>query len=160
MSDFGSFTDNTINDDLNQFVVFNLDDKIFGVDVKKVQEVIKIDEINRIPNSMAYMKGVIDLRDTIIPIVDLRLKFNLEEKKHDKDTSVLITEIFGFLIGLVIDSVLDVVNIEISDMYHIPDLGLQLDEEVVQGVGKHNGEQIIILNVNSIFKQEEIEFIK
>ena len=160
MSGFGYLTDNDDDDDLNQFVVFNLDDKIFGVDVKKVQEVIKIDEINSIPNSMAYMKGVIDLRDTIIPIVDLRLKFNLEEKKHDKDTSVLITEIFGFLIGLVIDSVLDVVNIEISDIYHIPDLGLQLSEEVVQGVGKHNGEQIIVLNVNNIFKQEEIEFIK
>ena len=103
---------------INQYVTFQLRNETFGIEVMKVKEVLYITEVTEIPNTLPYMKGVIDLRGVIVPLVDTRVKFGLEQGPYGSDTVVLILEYSDQLIGLIADSVSDVVTI--SEMIIFP----------------------------------------
>ncbi len=145
--------------DTQQYVSFSIGEEIFGIEVMKAQEVLGKVELTSVPKTMPYMKGVIDLRDTIVPIIDLRAKFGIDEKEYDKDTVTLITEIRGFLIGLIVDSVSDVVTLSFEEIQDTPHFSSEIDTDAVKGIGKHNERIIIIIDVDRIFSQEELKLL-
>jgi purine-binding chemotaxis protein CheW len=101
-------------------VTITMDKEIFGVDVSKVQEITGLADVSTVPNAMPYMKGVMNLRGKVISLVDMRLKFNFPERPYDKLTVVMICEIKGVLIGIIVDSVSDVINITSRDIQDTP----------------------------------------
>ncbi len=142
------------------FVTISLSGENFGVDVTKIQEIIGMPETSLVPNAMPYMKGVTSLRGRVIPLVDLRLKFNMQEKTYDKLTVVLIAEIRDTLVGLIVDSVSDVINVASSDIQKTPHFSTNISTDCIKGVVKIEEEIFIIIDVDRIFNKEELSTIK
>ena len=142
------------------FVTISIGEDKFGIDVTKIQEIIGMPEMANVPNAQKYMKGVANLRGRVIPLIDLRVKFKMPEKEYDKLTVVMIAEIKGVLIGLIVDSVSDVMNIPISEIQDTPHFASDIETDCISGMGKVGEEIVIIIDVNKIFTDDEIEAIQ
>ncbi len=145
--------------DEDNYVTFMVGDECYGVDVGRVSEVVGLDDITFLPNMKSYMKGLKNLRGEIIPLIDLNLRFGLAEKEYDKLTSIIVTEIKDKSIGLIVDSVLNVVNLPESEMQNTPHFSDNVEIDCISGVGKMEDVIVIILNVDKIFTDEELENI-
>ena len=143
-----------------QYVNFNLGNDTFGIEVSNIQEILGAVEITHLPNTMQYMKGVIDLRDTIVPIIDLRLKFDQEKYDNKGDSVILITEIKNMLIGLAVDSVSDVITMELSEIQKTPHFSSEIESDAIIGIGKYDNKIIVILLPEKLFKSDELEVLK
>jgi purine-binding chemotaxis protein CheW len=142
------------------FVTVNIEDETYGVDVGKIQEIIGITETSHIPNSLPFMKGIVNLRGTIVPLIDMRLKFGLPEKAYDKLTVIMIAEIKNRLIGMIVDSILDVVSIAVDTIQDTPHFSSNIRMDCIEGIGKINERIIILMNVDKVFSDEELGLIK
>ncbi len=143
-----------------QYVTFSIGKEMYGIDVIRAQEVLNLTTITKVPNTMPFMKGVIDLRGKIVPLVDMRIKFNLEERQYDQNTVIIIVEVRKMLFGMIVDSVSDVVSMSIGDIQNTPHFTLEVEKDSVIGIGRINGSLIIVLDVDRILTAEEIERIK
>lgn len=141
------------------FVTFSLAGDKFGVDVSKIQEIIGVPETAHVPNTMAYMKGVTNLRGRVIPLIDLRIKFSLPEKEYDKMTVVLIAEVSDICVGLIVDSVSDVVSLPVTDIQDTPHFSDSINADCIEGTCKMEKEILIIIDVDQIFDEEELSSI-
>lgn len=139
-----------------QYVAFMLDDELFGADVMKAQEVLGMTPIDHVPDTMPYMKGVIDLRGKIVPIVNLRIKFGMEEIPYNDETAIIITEMHDEIVGLIVDSVVDVTSISREEIQNTPHFTAKMDKDSVKGIGKVGDKIIILLDVNKILSKEEM----
>ncbi len=146
------------------YLTFTLDQEDFAVDVAGVREVLDFTAVTRVPRTPEYMKGVINLRGNVVPVVDMRLKFGLPEGEKTVDTCIIVMEVemegAVTVIGAVADSVKEVFELEPDDIEPPPRLGTRLESEFVSGMGKRNGDFIIILDVNRIFSTEEVEYLR
>lgn len=149
----------TESDDL-MFVTISLAGDRYGINVQNIQEIIGVPETANVPNSMPYMKGVTSLRGKVIPLVDLRMKFNLEPKEYDKLTVVLIAEIKENLIGFIVDSVSDVISIQAAEVQDTPHFSVNIDTDCIQGACKLEEEILIIIDVDKIFNEDELVSIQ
>lgn len=138
------------------FVTISLDGDRYGINVQNIQEIIGVPDAAHVPNTMPYMKGVTSLRGKVIPLVDLRIKFNLSEKEYDKLTVVLIAEIQENLIGFIVDSVSDVISIPVSEIQNTPHFSTSIDADCIYGVCKLEEEILIIIDIEKVFKNEEL----
>ncbi len=138
------------------FVTISLDGDRYGINVQNIQEIIGVPETAHVPNTMPYMKGVTSLRGKVIPLVDLRIKFNLSEKEYDKLTVVLITEIQENLIGFIVDSVSDVISIPVSEIQNTPHFSTSIDADCIYGACKLEEEILIIIDIEKVFKNDEL----
>ena len=143
-----------------QYVTFSIKDELYGIDVRRAQEVMNLPQITKVPNTMPYMKGVIDLRGKIIPLIDMRIKFNIEEKVYDQKTVIIIIDVKKVICGVIVDSVSDVVNMSINDVQHTPHFASEIDKDSIFGIGKINEKLVIVLNVDKILSDEELNLIK
>lgn len=143
-----------------QYVTFSIKDELFGIDVRRAQEVMNLPKITRVPNTMSFMKGVIDLRGKIIPLIDMRVKFKIEEKVYDHKTVVIIIDVKNILCGIIVDSVSDVVNISLEEVQHTPHFASEIDKDSVFGIGKINGKLVMVLDVDRLLTDEELLLIK
>lgn len=146
-----------------QYVTFALDHELYGIDVKKVQEVLNlfsIENIARVPNSLKFMKGVIDLRGKIVPIIDLRIKFNIAETEYNNKTVVIIIDLRNILFGLIVDSVFDVISMTIDEIQNTPHFALDINSDAVIGIYKKNERLVIILDVDNLINEDEYQGIK
>ena len=143
-----------------QYVTFSIKDELYGIDVGRAQEVMNLPRITRVPNTMAFMKGVIDLRGTIIPLVDMRIKFKIEEKAYDQKTVIIIIDVKSVICGLIVDSVSDVVSMSINDVQHTPHFAAEIDKDSVSGIGKIGEQLVIVLDVDKLLTDEELLLIK
>jgi len=143
-----------------QYVTFSIKDELFGIDVRRAQEVMNIPQITKVPNTMPFMKGVIDLRGTIIPLIDLRIKFKIEEKAYDQNTVIIIIDVKNVVCGVIVDSVSDVVTMSLEDVQHTPHFASEIDKDSVFGIGKINEKLVIVLDVDKILTDEELLLIK
>ncbi len=143
----------------NQYVTFTIDDEIYGVDVLKVYEIVGMTKITYVPNSMNYMKGVIDLRGRVIPVVDMRLKFNMDEREYDDITVILIVEVMDKLIGMIVDTVSDVIGLPEGSIQDTPHFSAKIDSDYISGIGRNNGDLIILIDVDKILTWDELERI-
>src|SRR5215831_1044102 len=122
-------------DPMLQVVSFKIGDEEFGLDILRVQEIIRIQELTRVPNSPNFVDGVINLRGKVIPVVALRKRFGLEQIPHDKQTRIVVVEVNGTVLGFIVDSVSEVLRIPAETVEPPPRLG-KVEREYVSGVGK------------------------
>ncbi|HOO72509.1 MAG TPA: chemotaxis protein CheW [Spirochaetota bacterium] len=166
MEDFTSFDVNTKkavkteeNDD-RQFVTFEIAGETYGVSILRVQEIIGMTKITEIPNSLAFMRGVINLRGSVVPVIDMRKKFKLPEKEYDFFTVIIIVEVAESLIGMIVDTVSDVMSLPVSGIQETPNFSTQIETDFIEGIGQKDNTLIIILNVDRILTIEEREKIE
>ena len=141
--------------DLLQLVTFSIGDEEFGVDILKVQEIIRTMEITKVPRAPMFVEGVINLRGKVIPIIDLRKRFGLETKSHDKNTRIIVIEITNMIVGFVVDSVSEVLRIPASTVEPPPPVVAGLESEYISGVGKLEDRLLILLDLNRLLSREE-----
>jgi len=143
-----------------QYVTFIIGEENYGVNILKVQEIIGMTRITKVPNMLDYMKGVINLRGKVIPVIDMRLKFNMPEKEYDDITVILIVEVNDREVGMIVDSVSDVMEIIVSSVQDTPQFHASIDTNYIKGIGNVGEMLIILLDVNGIMSYEEFEKIE
>lgn len=144
----------------HQFVTFTIGEETYGIEVLKVQEIIGITPITHVPNTISYMKGVINLRGSVVPVVDMRMKFCMEEREYDAFTVIIIVEVKERMIGMIVDSVSDVVSIPIKSIQDTPHFSSKIETDFIEGIGQVDSKLVIILNVEKILSTEEIREIE
>jgi len=138
------------------FVTFSLDNETFGIDVMKVEEIIGFIPVTRIPKSADYLKGVINLRGKVVPVIDLRLKFRMDDKGYDASTVILIVNVENRSVGLIADSVSDVADIP-GDMIHdYSDIENGQKNHFIKNIANFNDELILIMDIDSLMKEIDI----
>jgi purine-binding chemotaxis protein CheW len=146
------------------YLTFTLDQEDFAVDVAGVREVLDFTNVTRVPRTPDFMKGVINLRGSVVPVVDMRLKFGLPETEKTVDTCVIVLEVEldgeVTVIGAIADSVKEVFELDSADIEPPPRLGTRMETEFISGMGKHNDDFIIILDVNRVFSTQEMELFR
>jgi len=152
-------TDNKLLDD-GQLFTFMLANEIYGIEISKVREVMDFKKITIVPKTPGFMKGVINLRGGVVPVIDLRLKFGMEETEKTVDTCIIIVDISvdgeQTFIGALADSVKEVITLEPDNIEPAPKIGTRLDTEYIKGMGKLNDEFVIVLDIEKIFTTEEL----
>ena len=142
--------------DLLQMVTFKIGEEEFGVDILRVQEIIRIMEITRVPKAPHFVEGVINLRGRVIPIIDLRRRFGLTAREHDKDTRIIVIEINNMIVGFVVDAVHEVLRIPADTVEPPPPAVMGgVDSEYIKGVGKLDDRLLILLDLDRLLSQEE-----
>ena len=142
-----------------QHVTFLIGEETYGVGVLKVQEIIGMTDITHVPNTVHFMEGVINLRGSVVPVVDMRKKFRMKEREYDKYTVIIIVEVKERLIGMIVDSVSDVVNIPVSCIQSTPHFTAKIETDFIKGIGQIDNNLIIILDVDSILSEDELKNI-
>ncbi len=140
------------SEEIYQVVSFNIGTEEYAVDILDVQEIIRMVEITPVPKAPYYVEGVINLRGKVIPIVDLRLRFGLPAAERTKETRIVVVDISRIIIGLVIDSVSEVLRIP-SSLIEPPPTGKQGGAEFYKGVGRVDGRLLILLDLNRLLGQ-------
>ena len=135
--------------DLLQLVSFHIGGEEFGLDILRVQEIIRVQQLTRVPNSPEYVDGVINLRGKVIPVISLRKRIGLEDLKHDKQTRIVVVEVKGTVLGFIVDSVSEVLRIPAETVEPPPRLN-KVDREYVSGVGKLDNRLLILLDVDRL----------
>jgi purine-binding chemotaxis protein CheW len=138
-----------------QVVSFHLGNEEYGVDISQVQEIIRMVEITHVPRAPQFMEGVINLRGQLIPIVDLRTRFAMPHIDHTKSTRIVVTEVGAKKVGIIVDSVSEVINIPIEQIEEAPEMIAGVGTEYIQGVGKVNDRLIILLDLTMVITGEE-----
>jgi purine-binding chemotaxis protein CheW len=148
---------------VSQFLTFTLDDEQYAIAVAKVREVLEYTRITKLPRSAAYMKGIINLRGTGVPVIDLRLKFGLPETRVGKDTSIIVTEVDSgaglVVVGALADAVHEVIDMDEASIEATPRFGTRLAAEFILGVGKREELFVILLDIDRIFNAEEVSLL-
>lgn len=142
-----------------QHVTFLIGEETYGIEVLKVQEIIGMTEITHVPNTASFMEGVINLRGSVVPVVDMRKKFNMEEREYDSYTVIIIVEVNNRLVGMIVDSVSDVMNIPISSIQSTPHFTTRIETDFIKGIGQVNNNLVIILDVGAILSNDELKII-
>lgn len=149
---------------MNQYLTFNLDDEVFALGIAKVREVLDFTDVTRVPQTPAFMRGVINLRGNVVPVVDMRTKFGMSETQPTVNTCIIIAEVMmdgeSSVLGALVDSVQEVLELDADQIEPPPRIGTKLDTEFIRGMGKHNEEFIIILDIDRVFSADEISLIQ
>jgi purine-binding chemotaxis protein CheW len=138
-----------------QLVSFRLAQEEYGVEITKVQEIILLGEITRVPQTSEYIKGLINLRSTVIPIVDLRLRFGLAQEEATDETRIMVVNVAGKTIGIIVDGVSEVLRISHDQIAPPPPTVAGLGREYLTGLVKLNNRLLILLDIDKILGQEE-----
>ena len=147
-----------------QYVTFELDEEIFGLDVSKVLEILDVTTITKVPQSPDFMLGVINVRGSVVPVVDLRLKFGIKRVEATADTRIVIMEVALdgeiVVVGTLADSVLDVMELKPSQIEPPPKIGAKWRTEFINGIGRHGDRFIILLNIDRIFSGDGLAAVR
>jgi len=145
---------------IEKYLTFALGDEEYGVEILKVREIIGMLDITPVPHTPPFIKGVINLRGKVIPVIDLRLKFGFEPREYTERTCIIIVEVPGktqnMLIGMVVDSVSEVLNVSTKDIEPPPDFGTNIDTKCILGMAKVKGKVKILLDIERVLTSEEI----
>ena len=139
-----------------EYLTFTLGSEEYGIDILKVQEIRGYDAVTRIANSPAFIKGVINLRGVIVPIVDLRIKFNLGEPTYDQFTVVIILNIGGRVVGMVVDSVSDVTTLMPDQVKPAPEMGTAFSSDYMIGLGTIDERMLILVNIDKLMSSADM----
>ena len=144
-----------LSGDVLKVVSFRLGSEEYGVDITQVQEIIRLVEITHVPRAPHFMEGVINLRGQLIPIIDLRTRFGMSRIDPTKSTRIVVTEIGNKRVGIVVDSVSEVLNIPVENVEEAPEMVAGVGTEYIQGVGKLGDRLIIMLDLTMVISTEE-----
>jgi len=147
-----------------QYLTFTLDDEVFALDIEKVREVLDFRSITRVPKTPEFMRGVINLRGSVVPVVDLRLKFGLTRTEQMAHTCIIIVEVAvdgeTTVLGALADSVEEVLDLGADHIEPAPKIGTKLNTEFIKGMGKQNDHFIIILDIDKVFSTDELALVQ
>lgn len=141
--------------DGSQYLTFQLGDELYGVDILRVQEIKGYTTVTKIPNTLPHIKGVLNLRGTIVPIVELRTKFGMPTIDYTMFTVIVVVVVQDRIMGLVVDSVSDVLNISKKDIQVPPEFGAKVDVSVLTGIGKSGDKLVALLNIDRLLTDGE-----
>ena len=146
-----------------QYLSFKLGEEIFAVDVAKVREILDVTAITKVPQTPEYMRGVINLRGSVVPVMDMRLKFGLPATERTVNTCIIVMEVTHdgetMVLGSLADSVQEVLELEPDQIEPPPRIGTHLRTDFIKGMGKYNDLFIIILDVDRVFNTGDLDTI-
>ncbi|GAB0057193.1 Chemotaxis protein CheW [Candidatus Magnetaquicoccaceae bacterium FCR-1] len=147
-----------------QYLTFTLGAEVFAVDIAKIREVLEYSSVTKVPRTPDFMCGVINLRGSVVPVVDMRLKFNMGQSEKSVNTCIIILEIAQddgvVVMGALVDSVREVMELEPDQVEPPPKIGMRLRAEFLKGMGKQDGRFIMILDIDKIFSIEELSAVQ
>lgn len=144
----------------NRFLTFYLEDEIYGVNIFNVKEIIAMMKTTPVPKTPPFIKGVMNLRGNIIPVVDMRIKFDMPEVEAQMYTAIIIITIEGKNIGFIVDKVEEVVNVEDENISPPPEFGSNVDTKFIQSMAKQKNKVVMILDLVALFGEEELSFVQ
>jgi purine-binding chemotaxis protein CheW len=149
---------------INSYLTFKLEDEIFVANVSKVLNIFDMTKIKRVPKSPPYMKGVINLRGSVLPLIDTKIKFDMGETIYTPNTCILVLDIDingdPVHVGALVDSVQEVIEIDESQIMPAPTIGSKYKSEFIEGMAKINNEFIMLLNMDMIFSTSELSLLR
>ena len=150
--------------EIRQYLTFRLAEEVFGLDVGKVREILDMTTITKIPRTPEFLRGVINLRGNVVPVVDMRLKFGLPTVEKTVDTCIVVTEVTleneTTVLGALVDSVQEVFELEPGQIEPAPRIGTRLRTEFILGMGKRDGKFIMLLDVDRVFSCDELSLVQ
>jgi purine-binding chemotaxis protein CheW len=142
-----------------KYLTFALGDEEYGVEILKIREIIGMMDVTTVPQMPRFVKGVINLRGKVIPVIDLRLRFGLDPKIYDERTCIIVAEVKGqgsnVQMGLVVDTVSEVVTINLEDMETTPSFGVNVDTHYILGMAKLKGRVKILLDIDKVLTETQ-----
>ncbi len=149
-------TSDALSADGNQFLTFRLADEEYGLEILRVQEIKGYSKITPMPNTPPEIKGVMNLRGTVVPIVDLRTRFGLRETEYNRFTVIIVVTVGSKVVGLLVDAVSDVLNVGRKEVVPAPDLGAGVDTSFMTGIARTGERLITLLNVERLIGHAEV----
>jgi purine-binding chemotaxis protein CheW len=150
--------------DTRQYLTFKLADEVFAIEVSKVREVLDFTTITKIPRTPDFMSGVINLRGNVVPVVDLRLCFEMSKTQKTVNTCIVVVEMLiegeSTIIGALADSVEEVIDLEPEQIQPAPRMGTQIRTEFIKGMGRRDAQFIMILDIDRVFSAEELSAVR
>ncbi len=147
-----------------QYLTFKLEDEVFALDISKVREVLDFTTVTKVPRTPEFMRGVINLRGNVVPVVDMRLKFGMSKTEKTVNTCIIIVEISiegeTAVLGALADSVQEVVDLEPEQIEPAPRIGTRLRTEFIKGMGKRDNHFIMILDIDKVFSADELSIVQ
>ncbi|HMK48818.1 MAG TPA: chemotaxis protein CheW [Thermodesulfovibrionales bacterium] len=147
-----------------QYLTFKLDEEVFALDISKVREVLDFTTITKVPRTPDFMRGVINLRGSVVPVVDMRLKFGMPATEKTVNTCIIIAEIAldgeSTILGALADSVQEVMDLEPDQIEPAPRIGTRLRTEFIKGMGKRENNFIMILDIDKVFSTDELAIVE
>ncbi len=144
----------------NQYLTFKLEDEVFALDISKVREVLDFTVVAKVPQTPAFMLGVINLRGSVVPVVDMRLKFGMSQTETTVNTCIIIVEIEIdgeiTVLGALADSVQEVMDLDPDQIEPPPRIGTRLNTKFIKGMGKRDNQFVIILEIDKVFSADEL----
>jgi len=144
----------------NEFLTFKLGSEEYGIEILKVQEIRGYDAVTHIANAPEFIKGVVNLRGIIVPIVDMRIKFNLGNVEYDEFTVVIILNVSGRVMGIVVDGVSDVMNLAADQVRPAPEFGSVIDTDYITGLGTVDQRMLILVDIEKLMGSTDMGLIE
>jgi len=138
-----------------QLVVFELGDENFGVDISSVESIIKMQELTKVPHSPAFVEGVTNLRGIVLPVLDLRKRFGMDKADGTKDTRIVVTNVDGIKVGMIVDSVSEVLTIPDTVIESTPPMISSVDTAFITGIAKLDNRLVIMLDLTRVLTSRE-----
>lgn len=152
--------DDRVQQEINQYLTFKLDEEVFALEIGKVREVLDFTTVTKVPRTPDFMRGVINLRGNVVPVVDFRRKFDLPAAETTVNTCIIIVEVAvdneTTVLGAMADAVQEVLELEPGQIEPPPRIGAKLDTQFIRGMGKHNDLFIMILDIDRVFSMSEL----
>ena len=148
-----------ITTNLREFLAFKLGAEEYGIDILRVQEIRSYEEPTRIANAPAFIKGVVNLRGVIVPIVDMRIKFNLEDARYDEFTVVIVLNIGKRVVGIVVDAVSDVISLRPEQLRPVPEFGSTIASDHILAIGAVDQRMLILVDIEKLMTSEDMGLI-
>jgi len=139
-----------------KFLTFQLKNEEYGLEILKVREIIGVMNITTVPRTPDYVKGVINLRGKVVPVIDLRLKFDLQGADYGRRTCIIVVNVNRLDMGIVVDTVSEVINIDSEQIEETPSFGMNLNTDYILGMGKVGNEVKILLHIDKVLSAEEV----
>lgn len=148
------------NAESREFLVFSLGNEEYAVDILKVQEIRDYANVTRIANAPDFIKGVTNLRGTIVPIIDLRIKFHLDKFEYDDQTVVIVVNVGERIVGIVVDGVSDVMTLTTDQIKPAPEFGVTLSSDYLSGLGSLDDRMLVLVDIDKLLTSEEMALVE
>jgi purine-binding chemotaxis protein CheW len=150
--------------DTRQYLTFKLGEEVFALEVANAREILEFVSITKVPRTPEFMRGVINLRGSVVPVMDMRVKFGMSQTEKTVNTCIIVVEVSvegeSMVLGALVDSVQEVFELEADQIEPPPRLGLRIRTEFIKGMGKRDNQFIMILDIDKVFSMEELELIQ
>jgi purine-binding chemotaxis protein CheW len=143
----------------SEFLAFSLGDEVYGIDILMVQEIRGYEPVTKIANTPSFIKGVVNLRGVIVPVVDMRIKFRLDAVEYNQFTVVIVLNVCDRVIGMVVDGVSDVIDLTPDQIHAAPEFGSSLDVEYLRGMATIDERMIILVDIERLMSANDMELI-